>query len=226
MNTTPIVGRITATGIATLTVPPDTLELQAKLTSTNPVPANAIRELARETNRLKHALETAGIDNAPVTVDRFSVSETTRRTKTGNYEHTGHEACTTLTLRTPAHPNALPALMKAVALSKTDPDLTVRYSLADEEAFTANLLLAATRDAISKARVIASATEQSIAHLIEAHDERSGQMNMRFSVVRSLNAPIGDCDSTELGDLAFWDAEAITVMQIVYCTFALVSPAA
>lgn len=162
---------ITVKGVGTASVAPDTVELKFRLERENPDYEKAM-ELAENALRdLNDALVAQGFSDGDLKTASFStdVTEDALRDKNGHivrYVFRAHSITQRCVLRFPFEKEKLGCAFAAVAKSKTAPEFSIKFTVADPAKVQDEILASAAENAQRKARVLAQALGAKLGELL------------------------------------------------------------
>ena len=153
---------LTVTGLAKLSVAPDTIVLWMNTQYKNEDYDEAMRLSAEGTETLRAALEVAGFDGAELKTADFNINpeyEGRQDTMTGAYSRRfiGYCACHRMKIAFPAENALLGKALAAVMSSGAAPEFGINYTVKDTESVKNELIKKAVADSRKKAEILAEA---------------------------------------------------------------------
>lgn len=153
---------LTVTGQAKLSVAPDTIELTMSLQSKHEAYEKAMSLSAEATETLRKAFDRAGFDGKELKTADFNISpeyESYQDKKTGTYRSrfVGYCVCHRVKIAFPAKNDLLGKALAAAAESKTNPEVSIDYTVRDTEGVKNELIKKAVEDSRAKAELLTAA---------------------------------------------------------------------
>ncbi len=155
---------------AVITQRPDTIELSLKLSAEKKEYDDTMQLIAKKVESLLSALEEAGFDKKDCKTASFNIDTRYEyhrdKNKDQQRKFAGYVASQNMILRFDMDMEKLSQTLSAVSRSSADPQINIRFTLKDKGAFTDRLLAEATKNALSRANLLAQAAGAKLGKLL------------------------------------------------------------
>lgn len=161
--------QITIKGLGYASQEPDQIQLKLGLYTTEKLYDQAFQKAAAKVEALQVELTKAMIPKAQIKTSRFNVSRKTEsyRDEKDNYRtrFVGYQVSQDLVIVFPLDMKLLGQIVEGIDKAKAEPNLEIRFTLADPTAFQEKLLQNAAKDARRKAEILAAAMGKRVGEL-------------------------------------------------------------
>lgn len=148
----------------------DTIELSLKLSAEKKEYDDTMQLIAKKVGSLLSALEEAGFDKKDCKTAYFNIDTRYEyhrdKNKDQQRKFAGYVASQNMILRFDMDMEKLSQALSAVSRSAADPQINIRFTLKDKGAFTDRLLAEATKNALSRANLLAQAAGAKLGKLL------------------------------------------------------------
>jgi len=160
---------ITVTGSGKISRAPDQITLSLEISRTDKEYDMVVKSADDAIVRLTDAVKNAGLDAKELRTQSYQISADYESIadKKGNFQRVfnGYVCRIQMVVRFPLDKKRLGLALRAITGCGANPEISITFGLADEDAAKAEMLLAAARDAREKAQVLASAAKVSLGSL-------------------------------------------------------------
>ena len=204
---------ITVRGTGTVSAKPDRIELTLNLSTLDPDYAKAAEESGRKLSAITDTVESAGFPKDELKTTNFNVMTEYRGVRdpeTGEYrqEFAGYRIAHGLLLSFPLSIDKLAELLGGISECGAEPEMNIRFTLEDPEAFRKAALESAAANAREKAEILCAASGVKLGTLLSIQYDWN---EVRFASETSFDTANG-AGAPRLAKAAF--AESVTPRDI------------
>ncbi len=188
---------ITVKGTGYAEASPDTIVLEFRLESRVPEYSKAMELNAIKLDELQNALSRLGFDRTDLKTGSYDVSAEYSNVKTPSGDYTqkfaGYLTRQNLRLRFPLDTKRLGEVLAVISGCIANPQLSISFTVSDQNALKAEVLRSAAADARSKAGILADASGVSLGKILSINYNR-GEVNVSspFACRLAYDAPSPD----------------------------------
>jgi uncharacterized protein YggE len=161
---------ITVKGIGKAEVHPDLVSIGFVVERTDADYEKSVSEAADAVEELTKMVITLGFDKSDLKTTNWEVEQEyeNKKNKNGEYERqfTGYKTTHDLKLEFGLTEKALPKVISEIAACKAMPEFSISFTIKDKTAVSEKILVSATENAFSKAKIIAQAARVSLGNVI------------------------------------------------------------
>ena len=181
---------ITVRGTGTVSAKPDRIELTLNLSALDPDYQKAAEEAGRKLEAVRGAVADAGFPKDELKTTNFNVTTEYRGVhdpKTGEYrqEFAGYRIFHGMLLAFPLSLDTLAELLGGISECGAEPEMNIRFTLADPGSFRKAALESAATDAREKAEILARASGVKLGKLLSVQYDWN---EVRFASETSFDA--------------------------------------
>lgn len=152
---------ITVKGTGKISKAPDQIALSLEIERRDPDYDKTAALANRAMTHLTVAVKGAGLDEKDLRTQSYRITADYDSVKdaNGNYQRifSGYLCCIRMILRFPLDMKKLGLVLHTISACKADPEISIKFQLADEDAAKDEMLIAATQDAHKKAKLLTTA---------------------------------------------------------------------
>lgn len=180
---------ITVKGVSNISVKPDLIVLTMDIISQKYDYDETMKQAADSVNAIEKAIEEAGFNKSDLKTINFNITTNYKNyyDENNNYKSKfdGYKSEQSLKLQFDLDMELLSKVITAIAKSKVDPRLNIRFSVKDSDAVNEALLVKATEDARKKAEILTKASRTTLGRLVSINynwSEVSIYSNTRYNM--------------------------------------------
>jgi len=161
---------ITVKGIGKINVKPDQIILSIQIKAQDKSYEKTLQIANEQMDNLRNAVVSCGIEKNDLKTKNFSIDTNydSIRDKNDNYRRVfkGFVCDQHLNLKLPLDMILLAAVLSALSDSHANPEFSIRFTLADSNQISEDLLIDATKNAFQKAKILTKAADATLGDLL------------------------------------------------------------